>query len=80
MKKKDITFTIGLAILMGVIWGIGELVMGLWVAVPKILYHTDNILLLREQSYNLRENCNLQHIALHNHHFYILDILPIQTF
>ena len=33
MKKKDITFTIGLAILMGVIWGIGELVMGLWVAV-----------------------------------------------
>ena len=33
MKKKDITFTIGLAILMGVIWGLGELVMGLWVAV-----------------------------------------------
>ena len=33
MKKKDLTFTIGLAILMGVIWGIGELVMGLWIAV-----------------------------------------------
>lgn len=33
MKKKDITFTIGLAILMGVIWIVGELVMGLWVAV-----------------------------------------------
>ncbi|HNZ99343.1 hypothetical protein [Ruminococcus sp.] len=33
MKKKDVTFTIGLAILMGVIWGLGELVMGLWVAV-----------------------------------------------
>ena len=36
MKKKDITFTIGLTILMGVIWALGELVMGLWVAViPK---------------------------------------------
>ena len=30
MKKKDVTFTIGLTILMGVIWGLGELVMGLW--------------------------------------------------
>ncbi len=36
MNKKDITFTIGLTILMGVIWALGELVMGLWVAViPK---------------------------------------------
>ena len=36
MKKKDVTFTIGLAVLMGVIWCIGELVMGLWIAVvPK---------------------------------------------
>ena len=33
MKKKDITFIIGLTIFMGVIWMIGELVMGLWVAV-----------------------------------------------
>lgn len=33
MKKKDITFIIGLTILMGVIWIIGELVMGLWIAV-----------------------------------------------
>ena len=33
MKKKDVTFTIGLTILMGVIWGIGELIMGLWLAV-----------------------------------------------
>ena len=33
MKKKDITFTIGLTILMGVTWIIGELVMGLWIAV-----------------------------------------------
>ena len=33
MKKKDVTFTIGLTILMGVIWGLGELVMGLWIAV-----------------------------------------------
>ena len=36
MKKKDITFIIGLTILMGVIWIIGELVMGLWIAaMPK---------------------------------------------
>lgn len=33
MKKKDVVFTIGLTILMGVIWVIGELVMGLWIAV-----------------------------------------------
>ena len=33
MKKKDITFTIGLTLLMGVIWALGELVMGLWIAV-----------------------------------------------
>jgi len=33
MKKKDITFIIGLTILMGVTWIIGELVMGLWIAV-----------------------------------------------
>ena len=33
MKKKDLTFTIGLTILMGVIWAIGELIMGLWLAV-----------------------------------------------
>ena len=36
MKKKDITFIIGLTILMGIIWMIGEVVMGLWIAVvPK---------------------------------------------
>ncbi|WP_303804650.1 hypothetical protein [Ruminococcus flavefaciens] len=33
MNKKDVTFTIGLTILMGVIWAVGELVMGLWLAV-----------------------------------------------
>lgn len=33
MKKKDFIFTIGLTLLMGVIWILGELVMGLWVAV-----------------------------------------------
>ena len=33
MKKKDVTFTIGLTILMGVIWAVGELIMGLWLAV-----------------------------------------------
>lgn len=36
MKKKDVIFTIGLTILMGVIWILGEIVMGLWIAVmPK---------------------------------------------
>ena len=36
MKKKDIIFTIGLTLFMGIIWIVGELVMGLWVAViPK---------------------------------------------
>ncbi|MCQ2469204.1 MAG: hypothetical protein MJ100_05285 [Ruminococcus sp.] len=33
MSKKDVVFTIGLTVLMGVIWMLGELVMGLWVAV-----------------------------------------------
>ena len=36
MKKKDITFIIGLSIFMGVIWVIGEVIMGIWLAVqPK---------------------------------------------
>lgn len=36
MKKKDVMFIMGLSILMGVIWIVGELVMGLWIAVvPK---------------------------------------------
>ena len=34
MSKKDVTFIIGLTILMGVIWILGELVMGLWIAAP----------------------------------------------
>lgn len=33
MKKKDVMFIMGLSILMGVIWILGELVMGLWIAV-----------------------------------------------
>lgn len=33
MKKKDFIFTIGLCLLMAVIWVAGELVMGLWIAV-----------------------------------------------
>lgn len=36
MKKKDIIFTIGLCIFMGVLWVVGMLVMGLWIPVrPK---------------------------------------------
>ncbi|MCQ2459379.1 MAG: hypothetical protein MJ081_03290 [Ruminococcus sp.] len=36
MSRKDLTFTLGLTIFMGVLWMLGELVMGLWVAVlPK---------------------------------------------
>ena len=34
MSKKDLTFIIGLTILMGVLWIAGELVMGLWIAAP----------------------------------------------
>ncbi|MBR1591728.1 MAG: hypothetical protein IJ666_01810 [Ruminococcus sp.] len=33
MKKKDTLFIIGLTMLMGIIWVLGELVMGLWIAV-----------------------------------------------
>lgn len=33
MNKKDLIFTIGLCIFTGIIWVIGEVVMGLWVAV-----------------------------------------------
>lgn len=36
MNKKDLIFTFGLCIFMGVIWVIGMLVMGLWIPVrPK---------------------------------------------
>lgn len=38
MKKKDLVFILGLTLLMGVIWVVGELVMGLWIAVfPTVL-------------------------------------------
>lgn len=33
MKKNDFTFIIGLTLLAGVIWIVGELVMGMWIAV-----------------------------------------------
>lgn len=33
MKKHDFTFIIGLTLLAGVIWVIGEIIMGMWVAV-----------------------------------------------
>lgn len=33
MSKKDIIFTVGLCLLMGIIWVVGEIVMGLWIAV-----------------------------------------------
>ncbi len=34
MKKKDFIFTFGLTLLTGVLWVVGEVVMGLWIAVP----------------------------------------------
>ena len=34
MKKKDFVFTFGLTLFMGILWVVGELVMGLWIAVP----------------------------------------------
>jgi len=33
MKKHDFTFIVGLTLLAGVIWAVGELVMGMWIAV-----------------------------------------------
>ncbi|WP_296615469.1 hypothetical protein [Ruminococcus sp.] len=42
MKKKDISFILGLSILMGIIWVVGEIIMGLWLAVrpgaPHIIW------------------------------------------
>jgi fatty acid desaturase len=35
MKKKDMIFTFGLTLLMGILWIVGEIVMGLWLAVPS---------------------------------------------
>ncbi len=36
MKKKDVVFTIGMCVFMGVLWMAGELVMGLYIPVrPK---------------------------------------------
>lgn len=35
MKKKDLLFTFGLTLLMGVLWVAGEVVMGLWIGVPQ---------------------------------------------
>ncbi|MBR2284050.1 MAG: hypothetical protein IJ874_06485 [Ruminococcus sp.] len=35
MSKKDAAFTLGLSILMGVLWVAGEVVMGVWFAVPR---------------------------------------------
>jgi uncharacterized membrane protein len=34
MKKKDLIFTFGLTLLMGILWVTGEVVMGLWIAAP----------------------------------------------
>ena len=33
MKKKDFIFILGLTLFMAVLWIVGELVMGLWIAV-----------------------------------------------
>lgn len=33
MKKKDFIFTLGLCIIMGILWVTGEVIMGLWIAV-----------------------------------------------
>ena len=35
MKKKDLLFTFGLTLLLGVLWVAGEVVMGLWIGVPQ---------------------------------------------
>lgn len=33
MNKKDLIFTFGLTLLMGVMWVVGEIIMNLWIAV-----------------------------------------------
>ena len=38
MSKKDVFFTVGLALLMGIIWGVGEVVTGMWIAVPPVFH------------------------------------------
>lgn len=38
MKKKDFIFILGFTMLMGIIWVVGELVMGLWIAVVPWVY------------------------------------------
>lgn len=40
MKKKDFVFTFGLTLLMGVLWVVGEVVMGLWIAAPSWVHIT----------------------------------------
>lgn len=35
MSKKDILFTLGITLLMGVVWGLGELITGMWVPVKE---------------------------------------------
>ena len=48
MKRKDTLFIIGLTMLMGIIWIVGELVMGLWIAVvPRAhVFWTTGIIIL----------------------------------
>ncbi|MBQ8297880.1 MAG: hypothetical protein IJX77_08870 [Ruminococcus sp.] len=38
MNKKDLTFTIGLTIFMGILWIAGELIMGLVIPVRPWVY------------------------------------------
>lgn len=38
MKKKDFIFIFGLTLLMGIVWIVGELVMGLWLPVLPWVY------------------------------------------
>lgn len=38
MTKKEFIFILGFTMLMGIIWVVGELVMGLWIAVVPWVY------------------------------------------
>ncbi|MDO4863799.1 MAG: hypothetical protein Q4A05_06495 [Ruminococcus sp.] len=40
MKKKDLIFTFGLTLFMGILWVAGEVVMGLWIAAPTWVHIT----------------------------------------
>lgn len=46
MKKKDFTFIIGLTLLFAVIWIVGELIMGIYIAVYSWVFIVWRVLIV----------------------------------